>query len=146
MINKIYIPGKLAVKIDGNRYFKPDDPTILQQYLTEVMNGEAEVEVELNIVRIEGKKSLQQLRYFYGVVLPVVKNCLEELQGEPLTKEEVVMFLKDKFFFEEVSMGGQFIKLPMSFAKATKEDVTKFITKVLQFANEVLGTHIPEPE
>jgi len=144
MINKIYIPGKLAIKLDGSRYFKPDDPTILQKYLTEIMNGEPEVEIELNIVKVEGKKSLQQLRYFYGVILPVIKNSLEELQGEELTKEEVVMFLKDKFFYEEVAMAGQFIKLPMSFAKATKEDVTKFITKVLQFANEVLGTHIPE--
>ena len=145
MINKIYIPGKLAIKLDGSRYFKPDDPTILQQYLTEIMNGQPEVEVELNIVRVEGKKSLQQLRYFYGVVLPVIKNSLEELQGEELTKEEVVMFLKDKFFYEEVAMAGQFVKLPMSFSKATKEDVTKFISKVLQFANEVLGTRIPEP-
>lgn len=144
MINKIYIPGKLAIKLDGSRYFKPDDPTILQQYLIEIMNGEPEVEIELNIVKVEGKKSLQQLRYFYGVILPVIKNSLEELQGEELTKEEVVMFLKDKFFYEEVAMAGQFIKFPMSFAKATKEDVTKFITKVLQFANEVLGTHIPE--
>jgi hypothetical protein len=145
MINKIYIPGKLAIKLDGNRYFKPDDPTILQQYLTEIMNGQPEVEVELNLIRVEGKKSLQQLRYFYGVVLPVIKNSLEELQGEELTKEEVVMFLKDKFFYEEVALAGQFVKLPMSFSKSTKEDVTKFISKVLQFANEVLGTRIPEP-
>lgn len=145
MINKIYIPGKLAIKIDGNRYFKPDDPSVLQQYLTEIMNGNPDVEVELSIVRVEGKKSIQQLRYFYGVILPVIKNSLEELQGEELTKEEVIMFLKGKYFYEEVAMGGEFVKLPMSFSKATKEEVTKFITRVLQFANEVLGAHIPEP-
>ncbi len=28
---------------------------------------------------------------------------------------------------------------------ANEEEVTKFITKVLQFANDVLGAHIPEP-
>jgi len=146
MINKIYIPGKLAIKLDGTRYFKPDDTTILQKYLQEIMNGSTDVEVELTIVRTENKKSLQQLRYFYGVILPVIKQALEDLQGEPLTKEEVIMFLKDKFFYEEVTVSGHFVKLPMSFAKATKEDVTKFISKVLQFANEVLGTHIPEPQ
>jgi hypothetical protein len=146
MINKIYIPGKLAIKLDGNRYFKPDDMSVLQKYLEEVMNGDPEVQVELNIVKIDGKKSLQQLRYFYGVMLPVIKQALEDLQGESLTKEEVIMFLKSKYFYEEVAMGGEFVKLPMSFSKATKEDVSKFIHNVLQFANEVLGAHIPEPD
>lgn len=145
MINKIYIPGRLAIKLDGNRYFKPDDMNVLQKYLAEIMNGSPDVEVELNIVRHEGKKSVQQLRYFYGVMLPVIKQSLEDLQGEPLTKEEVIMFLKDKFFYEEVNMSGHFVKLPMSFAKATKEDVTKFISNVLSFANDVLNAHIPEP-
>lgn len=145
MINKIYIPGRLAIKLDGNRYFKPDDMNVLQKYLAEIMNGSPDVEVELNIVRHEGKKSVQQLRYFYGVMLPVIKQALEDLQGEPLTKEEVIMFLKDKFFYEEVNMSGHFVKLPMSFAKATKEDVTKFISNVLSFANDVLNAHIPEP-
>jgi hypothetical protein len=146
MINKIYIPGKLAIKLDGNRYFKPDDMSVLQKYLEEVMNGDPEVQVELNIVKIDGKKSLQQLRYFYGVMLPVIKQALEDLQGESLTKEEVIMFLKSKYFYEEVAMGGEFVKLPMSFSKATKEDVSKFINNVLQFANEVLGAHIPETD
>jgi hypothetical protein len=146
MINKIYIPGKLAIKLDGNRYFKPDDMSVLQKYLEEIMNGDPEVQVELNIVKIDGKKSLQQLRYFYGVMLPVIKQALEDLQGESLTKEEVIMFLKGKYFYEEVAMGGEFVKLPMSFSKATREDVAKFIHNVLQFANEVLGAHIPEPD
>jgi hypothetical protein len=145
MINKIYIPGRLAIKIDGNRYFKPDNMELLQSYLAEVMSGEPEVQVELTIVKADGKKSVQQLRYFYGVILPVLKQALEELQGEPLTKEEVIMFLKDKFFFEEVEIGGHFVKMPMSFAKATKEDVHKFITNVLTFANDILGAHIPHP-
>jgi hypothetical protein len=79
-------------------------------------------------------------------MLPVIKQALEDLQGESLTKEEVIMFLKSKYFYEEVAMGGEFVKLPMSFSKATKEDVSKFIHNVLQFANEVLGAHIPEPD
>ena len=144
MINKIYIPGKLAIKLDGNRYFKPDNLELLQSYLEEVMNGEPEVQVELTIVKADSKKSVQQLRYFYGVILPVIKQALEELQGETLTKEEVIMFLKDKFFYEEVELGGHFVKMPISFAKATKEDVHKFISNVLVFANDILGAHIPE--
>ena len=139
MINKIYIPGRLLVKIDGSRYFKPDDNTVLQQYLEETMQREPEVLVELNIVRVDNKKSLRQLRYFYGVVLPVIKQSLEDLQGESLTKEEVVMFLKDKFFFEEVPTGEHFVKLPMLFSKAKKTEISKFIQDVIDFGRDILN-------
>lgn len=145
MINKIYIPGRLLVKIDGSRYFKPDDNTVLQKYLEETMQREPEVLVELNIVRVDNKKSLQQLRYFYGVVLPVIKQSLEDLQGESLTKEEVVMFLKDKFFFEEVPTGEHFVKLPMLFSKAKKTEISKFIQDVIDFGRDILNVEIPEP-
>ena len=145
MINKIYIPGRLLVKIDGSRYFKPDDNTVLQKYLEETMQREPEVLVELNIVRVDNKKSLRQLRYFYGVVLPVIKQSLEDLQGESLTKEEVVMFLKDKFFFEEVPTGEHFVKLPMLFSKAKKTEISKFIQDVIDFGRDILNVEIPEP-
>ena len=133
------------MKIDGSRYFKPDDNTVLQKYLEETMQREPEVLVELNIVRVDNKKSLRQLRYFYGVVLPVIKQSLEDLQGESLTKEEVVMFLKDKFFFEEVPTGEHFVKLPMLFSKAKKTEISKFIQDVIDFGRDILNVEIPEP-
>lgn len=145
MINKIYIPGRLLIKIDGSRHFKPDDNRILQKYLKETMQGDDEVLVELNIVRIDNKKSLQQLRYFYGVVLPVIKQSLEDLQGESLTKEEVVIFLKDRFFYEEVPTGEHFVKLPMTFSKAKKSEIYKFIQDVIDFGRDILNVEIPEP-
>jgi hypothetical protein len=145
MINKIYVPGRLAIKIDGTAYFKADDKEILNKYLLEIMDGDPDVQVELSVVRVNTKKTIPQLRYFYGVVLPVVKVALEELQGEPLTKDEVVQFLKEKYFYEEVIDGDAFIKVPMSLSKATKQEVNSFIHNVIEFANEVLQAHIPEP-
>jgi hypothetical protein len=145
MINKIYVPGRLAIKIDGTAYFKADDKEILNKYLLEIMNGNPDVQVELSVVTVNTKKTLPQLRYFYGVVLPVVKVALEELQGEPLTKDEVVQFLKEKYFYEEVIDGDEFVKVPMSLSKATKQEVNTFIHNVIEFANEVLQAHIPEP-
>lgn len=145
MINKIYIPGKLAIKIDGTRYFKPDDREVLQEYLQEIMGMDPEVEVELTIVKSSDKKSTAQLRYFYGVILPIVKQAIEDLQGEPLTKDDVITFLKTKFFYEEVEAGNKFVKLPASFAKATKDEIRKFIENVIEFAEDILGIHIPKP-
>ena len=66
-----------------------------------------EVDVEVCITRVDSKKSVQQLRYFYSVVVPIIRGGLEDLQGESLTKEEVIMFLKDKFFYEDVPTNNQ---------------------------------------
>jgi hypothetical protein len=142
MINRVYIPAKLAVKIDGTRYFKVEED-VMQRLLQEVMGREPEVEVEISITKVGNKKTNPQLRYFYGVILPIIKVGLEELQGENYTKAEVMMFLKDKFFYEEVELNGDFLRLPMTLSKATKQEVSKFITDVINFGNEMLNLHIP---
>lgn len=142
MINRVYIPAKLAVKIDGTRYFKVEED-VMQRLLEEVMGREVEVDVEISITKVGNKKTNPQLRYFYGVILPIIKVGLEELQGENYTKAEVMMFLKDKFFYEEVELNGDFLRLPMTLSKATKQEVSKFITDVINFGNEMLNLHIP---
>jgi hypothetical protein len=142
MINRVYIPAKLAVKIDGTRYFKVEED-VMQRLLQEVMGREPEVEVEISITKVGNKKTNPQLRYFYGVILPIIKVGLEELQGENYTKAEVMMFLKDKFFYEEVELNGDFLRLPMTLSKATKQEVSKFINDVINFGNEMLNLHIP---
>lgn len=143
-VSRIYIPGKLVIGIDNKRRIKVE-PELLQRYLEELMLWEPEIEVEISIVRVEDSKSTQQLRYFYGVILPVIKRAMEELQGETLTKEEVIMFLKDKYFYEEVNVNGSFTKFPLSLAKATKEELSKFIYDTLVFSRDILGVNIPEP-
>lgn len=143
-VSRIYIPGKLVIGIDNKRRIKVE-PELLQRYLEELMLWEPEIEVEISIVRVEDSKSTQQLRYFYGVILPVIKRAMEELQGETLTKEEVIMFLKDKYFYEEVNVNGSFTKFPLSLSKATKEELSKFIYDTLVFSRDILGVNIPEP-
>jgi len=142
MINRVYIPGKLVLKIDGKRHFITNEE-MLQRLLHEVMGSEPEVDIELSITKVGNKKTNPQLRYFYGVILPIVKTGLEELQGESYTKAEVMMFLKDKFFYEEVELNGEFFRMPMSISKATKHEVSKFISDVINFGNDMLNLHIP---
>jgi hypothetical protein len=146
MINRIYIPGKVLIKLDGTRHFKPDDSELAQSYLKEFMSGEVEVEAELTLNKVKARKTNPQLRYFYGVVIPLIKAGLEELQGETYTKAEVIMFLKDKFFYEEIEMNGEFIKLPMSLAKGQRKEVSKFISDVINFGNDFLSLQIPQAQ
>lgn len=146
MINRIYIPGKVLIKMDGTRHFKPDDSALAQSYLKEFMSGDVEVEAELTLNKVKARKTNPQLRYFYGIVVPIIKLGLEELQGESYNKAEVIMFLKDKFFYEEVEMNGEFIKLPMSLSKGDKKEVSKFISDVINFGNDFLSLQIPQAQ
>lgn len=143
-IARIHLPGKLSKNIDGNIYLKVDKD-LLQAYYAELMLGEPEVEVEVNIIRVDSKRTLPQLAYFYGVVLPVIKARFEELEGTTFTKDETISILKTMYLYEEVLFEGEFKKIPMSLAKAKKSEVLKFIEDVIEFGRNILDVEIPEP-
>lgn len=143
-VNRIYISGKLSENIDGDVHLKVDKK-ILQKYFKEILMGDSETEVEVNITRVDEKRTLPQLAYFYGFVLPVIKSRFEELEGTTFSKEEVMTILKSKFLYEEIMFEGEFKKFPMSLAKAKKSEILKFISDVINFAREILEVDIPEP-
>jgi hypothetical protein len=141
---RIHLPGKLSKNLDGNIYLKVDKD-LLQAYYGELMLGEPEVEVEVNIIRVDSKRTLPQLAYFYGIVLPVIKTRFEELEGTTFTKDETISILKTMYLYEEVLFEGEFKKIPMSLAKAKKSEVLKFIEDVIEFGRNILDVEIPEP-
>jgi hypothetical protein len=142
-INRIYLPGRLVLNIDGNIYIRADKE-LMQSYFQELLNGETEADVEICLTKVESKKTNKQLAYFYGMILPIIKQRFEEMSGETYTKDEVMSVLKDKFFSEEIEFQGKFTKVAMSLSKAKKEELDKFIKDVLEFANTILDARIPE--
>ena len=109
------------------------------------MLGEPEVNVEISIIRVDSKRTLPQLAYFYGMVLPIIKERFEELEGTTFTKDETMSILKTMYLYEEVLFEGEFKKIPMSLAKAKKSEVLKFIQDVIEFGRNILDVTIPEP-
>lgn len=143
-INRIYLPGKLSKNIDGTVHLKVDRE-LLQSYYEELMMGDPEIFVEICVTRVDSKKTLPQLAYFYGIVLPIIKEALEELEGTSMTKDEVMTILKSLFLYEEILFEGEFKKVPMSLSKAKKTEVHKFIDDVINFGRDMLDVEIPEP-
>lgn len=143
-INRIYLPASLAKNIDGKVYLKGDHE-LMQSYFQEILNGDPTIDVEVSITRIDSKKTNPQLSYFYGVVLPIVKAAIEDLEGVSYTKEDIIWILKDRFFYEEIRYGGEFAKVHLSLSKAKKEEVRIFIEKIINFASDILGARIPIP-
>ena len=142
-INRVYLPATLKTNIDGTVHIKVDKE-LMQSYLSEIIGSDHQVDIELNITRADSKKTNPQLSYFFGVVLPIIKARFEDLEGTSFTKEEVIMILKDRFFYEELYFEGEFKKVPLSLSKAKKDEVRKFIADVIEFATDILDVEIPE--
>jgi hypothetical protein len=143
-INRIYLPASLSKNVDGKVYLKGDQE-LMQSYFQEILNGDPTIDVEVSITRIDSKKTNPQLSYFYGIVLPIVKAAIEDLEGVSYTKEDIIWILKDRFFYEEIRYGGEFAKVHLSLSKAKKEEVRVFIEKIINFASDILGARIPIP-
>lgn len=143
MINRVYIPASLSLNIDGTVHLK-GDRELMQSYFRELMKQDPKVDVEICITRIDSKKTNPQLAYFYSTLVPIIRGGFESLTGEVYTKEDVVAFLKDKYFYEEILFQGQFIKTPLSLSKGKKDEVHKFIQDVITFARDILGVEVPE--
>jgi hypothetical protein len=143
-INRIYIPATLSLNIDGTVHLK-GDRELMQSYYREIMGYEDEVDIEVTVTRIDSKKTNPQLSYFFAVVLPIIKARFEDLEGTTFTKGEIMSILKDRFFFEEIYYGGEFVKEYLSLSKASKAEVKKFIEDCIEFATTILDIEIPEP-
>jgi hypothetical protein len=145
MINRIYIPGTLVKKITGDIQLD-GDRDLMQSYFVELLRGDNYCDVEIGFVRCEDKKSNPQLRYFFGIVLPIIKQAFEEMQGETYSKEEIVTILKDMYFFEErySPVSESIIKIPLSLEHAKKSEVSTFLEKCINFAETILEVKIPD--
>lgn len=92
------------------------------------------------------KRSNPQNRYYWGLVIPLVKNGIKEM-GTELTSEETHEFLKAKFNTSELvnEATGQTEYLPRSTTILTKLAFSEYIQKIQQFAAEFLNIFIPDP-
>ena len=102
------------------------------------------------LVSIESNKnrSGQQNRYYFGCVLPLVKDGLIDVgYREISTNEEThdlmkYMFLKKQIANEET---GEVIESIGSTTKLSTIEFNEYIDKIAQFAAEMLGVVIPPP-
>lgn len=103
--------------------------------------------VKIEIKKLSGDKSLRQLGYYYGCIIPTILD----FQGNQHTKKEVSKLhfeLKEMFFFEETI--NTFTKQPQrqvkSLSEASLEEMSKYITDVIVFCNTELNIIIPSSE
>jgi hypothetical protein len=92
------------------------------------------------------KRSNQQNRYYFGLVVPLIQNGIKDL-GTELTKEETHEFLKSQFNLSEIVNHdtGETVSIPLSTTRLNKEQFGEYIEKIQRFAAEFLSIEIPDP-
>jgi len=94
-------------------------------------------------------RSLPQLRYWWGVIVPMVKDGLKEV-GYQYSKEQVHQFLKLQYLYTEFpdTNTGEMLRVPRELkdgGDVTTTELMECIAEVQLWASEFLGIYIPDP-
>lgn len=132
----------------------------MSESIIHIVNGEITNKITLRqafnrlkdgryIVKIDNfnKRSLNQNAYYHGVVVPLVKDGLNEMGYKEIrTNEDAHEVLKSMFLKKQIpNEHGEFIELNGSTAKLTTVEFMEFKEDIQQWAAEYLGINIPDP-
>ena len=103
-------------------------------------------EYVMTIERKRRKRSLMQNAYYWGVVVPLVKEGLLEV-GYRMTTEAVHEFLKGQFSITEIvnERTGEVLKSIGSTSEMTTSKMMDYFAEITQWAAEYLNVQIPNP-
>ncbi len=119
----------------------PDNVELLREWLS----AHAGERIELSLGKPKEPKTLQQLGYLFGHVIPQIAMYTG------YTDDEVYAFLKSKYLSEYIlsDLGAQgsidTTLIVKSLSECSKEEVSKFITQCVEFGQS-LGADIYPPE
>jgi predicted house-cleaning noncanonical NTP pyrophosphatase (MazG superfamily) len=105
---------------------------------------------EPDLARLEGRqveikdyrdsKTLQQLRYLWGVVYKIVSD------DTGFTQDEVSEIYKKKYLSYHKEHNGKIYTLHKGLSELTIKEMAEYIDKVVMHAQSDLGLIIPEPQ
>jgi hypothetical protein len=96
-------------------------------------------------VKVKGRRSNQQNRYYWSVVVGEITRRLRDL-GNDVNIEVVHEFLKSKFNTINVANHhGEVIEMPSTTTKLNKEEFSSYMEKIKMWAADTLAIYIPDP-
>jgi hypothetical protein len=106
---------------------------------------EGPVDVQYRLHR--RSKSMEQLGYYYGCVLPILRRRLKK-DGNDFSIDQIDAFLKDKLFAEEIfsPLDGKLVRVVKMKRNATVTEMSEYLQLVIDFCQQELGLKIPGAE
>jgi hypothetical protein len=102
----------------------------------------------VNVIIESGcKRSEQQNKYYWGVVVELIRLAINEINGENFTAENIHDFLKERFLegFEIHAATGELLNIRKSTTDNTTTKQEEYHEQCRQFAAEYLNIEIPLP-
>lgn len=129
------------MKIEYTAKVKDGKMTLINRkfFDKELENFEGQT-VTVTIEKKKHKRSDQQNKYYWGVVVPIVTEGIKET-GEIVTTDQVHEFLKFTFLST-----GEKIKFARSTTDLSTTDFLLYIDQIQIWASEFLNCYIPDPD
>jgi hypothetical protein len=104
-------------------------------------------QIVIKIEKANKKRSTQQNRFYYGVIIPIVQNCLKEA-GHIMTNESThdlikLKFLKEALFVNEET--GEVIERIKSTTELSTSQFMDLLAEINNFTFEYFGVSLPSP-
>jgi hypothetical protein len=134
---KIEIESKvLNGKLETNR-----------ELLSDVIKSLEGKDIIITIEKRRKKRSNHQNAYYFGLVIPMMKQGFYNSLGEHVGTDEIHTFLKNRFLFKEIvnENNAEIIKMPQSTTELTTIQFEEYLDKIREFSMEFLGINIPLP-
>jgi hypothetical protein len=95
-------------------------------------------------------RSNPQNRYYWGVVLPLLAEAYNEIEGTSHTVDDMHVYCKLRvtglFSYRVESITGNAVLVPKSTADITKKEFVDMVDKIVAWAAQYLGVQIPSPD
>lgn len=104
-------------------------------------------QIVIKIEKAKKKRSTQQNRFYYGVIIPIVQNCLKDA-GHIMTSESThdlikLKFLKEALFVNEET--GEVIERIKSTTELSTSQFMDLLAEINNFTFEYFGVSLPSP-
>jgi hypothetical protein len=123
---------------------------ILKRNRNLILDALKSVEGQNILITIQKQKKTRsnpQNAFYYGVVVPIMQQCLKDA-GYLMTNEQIHEMLKLKFLKESILVNeqtGEYLERIKSTTELSTIEFMEYILEIQKFAVEYFNTEIPSP-
>ena len=102
----------------------------------------------LSMCRYRPRRSDRQNAWYWGCILPALREAITEAAGEPVTVDQVHEWAKGRFLgkpFVDKATGEVIDAVPGSSADLNTDEFSQFCEQIRKFASEMFDLNIPDP-
>jgi hypothetical protein len=128
----------------------PENGTIKRnrQTLVDALKSFEGKEIEITIQRKRKRRSNEQGRYYFGVIVAIWRGLFRDEWGDILTFDETHERLKELFGHKDervIESTGEVFSITRSTTTYTTTEMMEYQTRCQREAFEMFGAHIPDP-